>query len=65
MVTLIFDLLMLLSPCRSEIENLVGAKSPPGSEQGKLTLSNGLQLVKCLNVSGTFIGRTSGLWFLF
>lgn len=37
-----YDLLLVdLSPCLSAIENLVGAKSPPGSAHGSETLSRG------------------------
>lgn len=54
-----------LSPCLSEIENLVGAKSPPGSEHGNDTLSNGLHDTKCLNVCGTFIGKSSSFFLAF
>ena len=49
------QILAVLSSCRSAIENLVGEKSPPASEQGNATLSRGFQFVKCLKVSGTFI----------
>jgi hypothetical protein len=43
-------LLKDLSPCLSVIENFTGAKSPPGSEHGNVTLSSGFQKLKCLNV---------------
>lgn len=59
-----FSLLADLSPCLSAIENLVGAKSPPGSEQGNDTLSNGFQGDKCLNLSGSF-GFKSSFFFKF
>ena len=45
------------------MQNLVGAKSPPGSEQGSVTLRMGLHKVKCLNVCGTFIGKSISFFF--
>jgi hypothetical protein len=45
------------------MENLMGAKSPPGSEHGKLTLSNGFHETRCLNVSGTFMGKSISFFF--
>jgi hypothetical protein len=56
-------LLVDLSPWRSEMENFIGAKSPPGSEHGKLTLSSGFHETKCLNVSGTFMGKSISFFF--
>jgi hypothetical protein len=47
------------------MENLVGAKSPPGSEHGKVTFNIGFQDVKCLNVWGTFIGISKSFFFVF
>lgn len=58
-------LLVDLSPCLSDMLNLIGAKSPPGSEHGKETLSRGRHVPKCLNVSGTFIGMSSSFFFAF